>query len=106
MIDKISLGFKGITPIHGTEPSLEPSKIEGGTSKASFGDMFQNAIKEVDTLQKTADDQIEGMTVGRPDVTPHGAMLALEKADVAFQLMSTIRAKIVSAYQEVLRTQI
>jgi flagellar hook-basal body complex protein FliE len=33
-------------------------------------------------------------------------MVALEKADVAFQLMSAIRGKIVRAYEEVMRTQV
>ena len=36
----------------------------------------------------------------------HEAMIALEKADIAFQLMNTIRGKIVRAYEEVMRMQV
>jgi flagellar hook-basal body complex protein FliE len=39
----------------------------------------------------------------RSDV--HNVMIAVEKADVAFQLMMQVRNKIVSAYQEVSRMQ-
>jgi flagellar hook-basal body complex protein FliE len=77
-----------------------------GASKGSFGELLQNAIKEVDGLQAEADKQIEGLTLKKEGVTPHTAMLALEKADVAFQLMTAIRGKIVRAYEEVIRTQV
>ena len=39
----------------------------------------------------------------RSDV--HNVMIAVEKADIAFQLMLQVRNKIVSAYQEVSRMQ-
>jgi flagellar hook-basal body complex protein FliE len=39
-------------------------------------------------------------------VQTHEAMIALEKADVAFQLMNNIRMKITRAYEEVMRTQV
>lgn len=90
--------------------SIEPIAPDGaqGVKGAgeSFGEMFSNAIKEVDTLQKQADNQIEGLVTGKDGVTSHGAMLALEKADIAFQLMSAIRSKIIRAYEEVIRTQV
>jgi flagellar hook-basal body complex protein FliE len=39
-------------------------------------------------------------------VTTHEAMIALEKADIAFQLMTSIKSKIIRAYEEVMRTQV
>lgn len=35
----------------------------------------------------------------------HSAMIAVEKADLSFQLMMQVRNKIVSAYQEISRMQ-
>jgi flagellar hook-basal body complex protein FliE len=104
-IDSINFGLKQIAPM--SKPKQAPA-IEGGAQggKTSFSEMFGNAIKEVDKLQVEADKQIEGMTTGKEGVTTHGAMIALEKADIAFQLMSTIRSKIIRAYEEVLRTQV
>ena len=95
-------GFPSVEELTKAAPQKETESAKG----KSFGQMFTEAIQEVDNLQKTADAQVEGIITGQDGVTPHGAMLALEKADVAFQLMSTIRSKIVRAYEDVLRTQV
>lgn len=84
-------------------PNAGPQGASPGTS---FNEFFDKAIQEVNNLQTEADKQIEGLTLKQDGVTPHSAMIALEKADVAFQLMSSIRGKIVRAYEEVIRTQI
>lgn len=93
-----------VSPIKPIKPDVS-GEVKNG-AKSDFSDMFNQALKEVDQLQLAADDQIEGLTLQRPDVTTHSAMLALEKADVAFQLMNQIRTKIIRAYEEVLRTQV
>jgi len=96
-----------INAIKGIQP---PSQVkpQGGAEagKENFGDMLNNALKEVNNLQTEADSQIEGITLKKEGVTPHSAMVALEKADIAFQLMSSIRGKIIRAYEEVIRTQV
>lgn len=84
-----------------TEGDVQRSGAQGG-----FGDVLADALKEVNNLQNQADSQIEGLTLKKEGVTPHTAMVALEKADIAFQLMSAIRGKIVRAYEEVIRTQV
>lgn len=103
-IDSIKFGLQQLAPIQ--KPQMTPPVQGAPAGKSSFSEMFGNAIKEVDKLQGEADQQIEGLTTGKDGITPHGAMIALEKADIAFQLMTTIRTKIISAYQEVLRTQV
>lgn len=81
--------------------------IQGSTEKSSsFSDALKEAVAEVDKLQIQADKQMEGITLQKDGYTTHGAMIALEKADMAFQLMNNIRSKIVRAYEEVLRTQV
>lgn len=78
-------------------------KAESGKS---FGQMFERAIREVDDMQKEADNKIDSLVLKKDGVTGHEAMISLEKADVAFQLMNQVRAKIIRAYEEVLRTQV
>jgi len=87
------------TPAQGTAPAKA-----GGAE--SFGQMLENALQEVTDLQTQAEQQIEAMATNKDGATPHGVMVALEKADVAFQLMSAIRGKIIRAYEEVIRTQV
>ena len=85
-----------------TEPGQGLESEQGG----SFADVLNKSLKEVNDLQKTADSQIEHVIMGAENVSPHTAMIALEKADMAFQMMSAIRAKIIRAYEEVIRTQV
>lgn len=81
----------------------------GGSNSAQeaggFSNLLGQALKEVDGLQKDADQKIEGMVLGK-GVKTHEAMIALEKADIAFKLMNNIRMRITRAYEEVMRTQV
>ena len=104
-IDGIHGSLGGIKP-------LTPKQLGSGTAQestagqASFGEVLKDSLKEVNQLQLTAEDKIESFVLGRGNITPHNAMIALEKADVAFQLMNTIRSRIIRAYEEVMRTQL
>lgn len=105
MIDSI----RGIGSLPSLEQITKPQEItksESAQGGASFSQMLTSALDEVNNLQVEADQKIESVTTGKGNVSTHEAMIALEKADVAFQLMSTIKAKIVRAYEEVLRTQV
>lgn len=90
-----------------TAPTQAPKEVsQGEGGKGTFADMVKEAIQDVDSLHNQADAQIEGLLTGKEGVTTHDAMIALEKADIAFQLMNSIRGKIVRAYEEVMRTQV
>ncbi len=98
-------GMEPIKPI--TQPVQEG--VNTNTTEKpqkSFGDMFSDAIKTVDGLQQTADIKSQDMIRGADGITPHEAMIALEKADTAFQLMNAIRGKIIRAYEDIMRTQV
>ncbi len=99
--------FEHIKPI-GTNPIEAPGvkPAAGKTQAPSFADALTKAIGEVNSLQQEADVRVAGLVTGSGDVTPHDAMIALEKADVAFSLMTQIRSKIIRAYEEVMRTQV
>ena len=102
-IQGIKSAFESIKPI------VQPKDAQGtaGTgSEQNFAEMLGDAIKEVDDMQKHADKQVDSLVLGKDGVTSHEAMIALEKADVAFQLMNQVRSKIIRAYEEVMRTQV
>lgn len=91
-----------------TKPSQPDNKGAGEAVKGAdkgFGGMLTDAIREVDGLQKTADSKVEDLVLGK-SASPHEAMIALEKADVAFQLMNSVRSKIIRAYEEIMRAQV
>lgn len=97
--------FDLIKPILESHQGKQIKQTGGTKEQPGFGQMLTDAIKEVDAAQKDADVKIEGLMLGKA-ITPHSAMIALEKADIAFQLLTQVKSKIVQAYQEVLRTQI
>ena len=86
---------------------LGPSPATGKTSGArewGFVETLRGAMDQVNQLQQTADAKVTGLLEGN-GMDVHSAMIAVEKADLSFQLMMLVRNKIVQAYQEVSRMQ-
>ena len=79
-----------------------PGKTEEG---ASFGDMLKTAISTANDLQKQSDVEIQKLMTGETQDL-HTTMIAVQKADLSFQMMMQVRNKIVQAYQEIMRMQV
>ncbi len=74
------------------------------SSQPGFRDILHSAIDDIQQLEGQAETKVAGVIDGNgADV--HSAMIAVEKADLSFQLMMQVRNKIVSAYQEISRMQ-
>jgi|SRR5581483_132590 len=72
--------------------------------RSSFTQSLSQAMDDVESLQTEAQAQVADLLQGKgADV--HSAMIAVEKADLSFQLMMQVRNKIVAAYQEITRMQ-
>ena len=70
----------------------------------SFSSVLSNAVHTVDQLHNDAASQVSNMLRGGgADI--NNVMVAVEKADVSFQLMMQVRNKIVSAYQDIEKMQ-
>ena len=93
-----------LTPI-----SLKPQKNDvknaySNQQTGSFSETLNNSMEEVNQLQKEADKAIEALATGETrDISQ--TMIAIEKANVSFQLMTQVRNRLIEAYQEVLRMQ-
>jgi flagellar hook-basal body complex protein FliE len=100
MNNTIFPGLTGVPSIPSTPTAPTSSQPERG----GFGDTLRNAINSVDQLNQTSDSQVSELLQGdRQDI--HNVMIAVEKADVSFQLMMQVRNKILNAYQEVSKLQ-
>ena len=74
------------------------------TENGGFAETLRGALDEMGHLQTQAETKVAGVLDGSgADV--HTALIAVEKADLSFQLMMQVRNKIVSAYQEISRMQ-
>ena len=69
-------------------------------SGKSFDDVINDAMSKVSEVQNDVDKAVTELAKGG-DVT--SAILAVEKADMSFQLMVEIRNKLVSTYEEIMR---
>ena len=93
------------------QDKLSVPSWEGGKDKVPRQDILQDfqkilsdSISEVDRLSKEADQSVQEMALGKVDI--HEAMIAMEKANVAFRLMVQVRNKMIGAYEEIMRMQV
>jgi flagellar hook-basal body complex protein FliE len=86
--------------------NLEPAGKTAETSKPQGKDGFKDAlldsIKSVEAARSEADESVARMALGKGEDI-HKVMIALEKADISFQLMVQVRNKVVGAYEEIMR---
>lgn len=86
-------GIGSVTGVGGvTAPTAKPA-VSGG-----FAAILDSAVKAVDATQHGADLQLEGLASGR-NVDLHGTMIALEEANISLHAMTSVRDKLVEAYQ-------
>ena len=86
-------------------PHLKTGTEKSGTSDVSFKDVLNGLVNQVDSLQKDADDSIQGLVTGET-TNIHDVTIKLEEAEVAFELMMEIRSKLVNAYQQIMKMQV
>ncbi|MBT8331483.1 MAG: flagellar hook-basal body complex protein FliE [Deltaproteobacteria bacterium] len=68
----------------------------------SFGTMLARSLDDVNQLHAAGETAVQDLAAGtQKDI--HQTMIALEKADVAFQLLMQVRNKIISAYETIMR---
>jgi flagellar hook-basal body complex protein FliE len=89
----------------GSLPSLPgATSATSGSREWGFVETLRGAMDQVQQLQ-TAADKSTGALIEGSGMDVHSAMIAVEKADLSFQLMMQVRSKIVAAYQEISRMQ-
>ncbi len=77
---------------------------ESGAKATPFAAMFQSMVKETSELDTKASQAVTGMLNGS-GVEVHDAMIATQKADMAFELGLQMRNKAVGAYQQMMNMQ-
>lgn len=79
----------------------KPSAATGG---APFGGVLQGLMAETSKADAAAKDSVIGLLSGQ-GVEVHEAMIATQKADMAFELALQVRNKAVGAYQQMMSMQ-
>ncbi|NNF00715.1 MAG: flagellar hook-basal body complex protein FliE [Pyrinomonadaceae bacterium] len=100
-IDNIS----GIQQSQALSALSSESKITRGEDGDGFGDAIKDAVESIDQTQKAADKEVaKAVTGDSPDL--HQTIIALQTADLKFQLGLQVRNKLIGAYEEIMRMQV
>lgn len=90
--------------LRGAEPILPKGAVTEPT-KASFMDFLSKSVGEMNQTGLDVDKKIQDTIEGKNE-NPHETMIAIQKADVSFRLMLTVKEQIEQAYQTIMRTTI
>ena len=103
-----------VVPAAGAAPalSLGPEARIGGVQDAaaptgggSFGSMLAGSVRSLQGLQDQAASASQALATGQA-ADPTQVVMAVERAQMAMQMASTLRTKGVDAMSEIMRTQV
>lgn len=104
--------FIGLPPVQ-PRPELRPPNVVGPEMPAQapggvgkpFTEYLAEQVKQVNGLQKEADTTVASVATGQSN-NVHEMMIALDKADVSFRMLTRVRNKMLDAYQEIMRMSV
>jgi len=101
----LAAAIPALTNLAGTDAAASLPAATGQTAVAApFSDLLTDAAGQVNQLEEQASKTVTGLMNGT-GVDVHRAMIATQKASIAFELSLAVRNKAVQAYQSVIGMQ-
>jgi len=100
------MNIHGYQPMAGAQAmgGAQPAKTQSGES-ANFADLLNGYVDQVNQDKKAAGSAAVALASGENKNTSE-TLLAIQKADLSFQMMLSVRNKLVEAYREISRMQV
>ncbi|WP_174875793.1 flagellar hook-basal body complex protein FliE [Vogesella oryzae] len=76
------------------------------TPEVDFSSVLQSTLEQVNQVQQTSQELQKRFELGEEGVNIQDVMVTMQKASLSFQTMVQARNKLVSAYQEIMNTQV
>jgi len=73
-----------------------------GVQKTEFSEVLTNSINSVNETLMTSGDMAKAFEKGDSGISMAELMINMEKASVSFQAMTSVRNKLLTAYQEIM----
>lgn len=96
-------GLTGVSSLAGSANAAN-SSAAASKSATPFAGMFRAIVEQTSALDQKASETVSGLLSGQ-GVDIHEAMIATQKADMAFELALQVRNKAVAAYQQMMGMQ-
>ena len=90
-----------VDTLQGVQAAQATQAVQG----VGFGDLLNQFVGEVNDKQIASGQAVNDLLAGK-DIPLHQAMIAMQEAGVAFQLMVEVRNKLLEGYQELMRMQV
>lgn len=100
------MNIHGYQHLAGTQTGAGPQQAKPQASgEANFADLLSNYVDQVNQEHKAAGSAAVALASGESKNTSE-TLLAIQKADLSFQMMLSVRNKLVDAYREISRMQV
>ncbi len=103
-VDQVLAEMRRLTAAAQSTPA-GPDQVQPASGE-NFASLLKQSVDEVNSIQQTAGKLSSAFSAGDPNVDVTEVMVALQKAGVAFQAMTEVRNRLVSAYQEIMSMQV
>ncbi len=102
-VDQVLAEMRRLTAaVQSTPAELDSTQPAGG----NFAALLKQSVDEVNSIQKTAGKLSASFSAGDPNIDVTEVMVAMQKAGVAFQAMTEVRNRLVSAYKDIMSMQV
>lgn len=109
-IDQVLAEMRAMKAKAGLEVSASDGVDQAGVAQATRGTDFQNlfasAVNQVNDIQKESGKLATAFQQGDPSVTLSQVVVASEKSGIAFEAMTEVRNRLVSAYEDIMNMPI
>jgi flagellar hook-basal body complex protein FliE len=104
VMNPIATATQALSALSGAGAQTAASASGSRPQPSPFSDLLTDAVSQVNQLEGQANAAVKGLMSGS-GVDVHQAMIATEKASMAFELTLAVRNKAVQAYQQVIGMQ-
>jgi flagellar hook-basal body complex protein FliE len=97
---------RNLNPIHESQVQHGVKLPANGKPKGpAFAEVLKESLDQVNALQARKTEKIEDLVTGKANSIEE-VMIAVEEANMAFEMTMQVRNKLVEAYNELLRMQV
>lgn len=83
-----------------------PARAGDAVRPAEFLDVLKSALDQVNASQRHSESLAQRFQLEDPAVSLEDVMIAVSKANIAFQAAVQVRNRLISAYQDVMNMQV